>query len=201
MEARVVSTEAILFTFLRWPWSLIGCVLAVRDRLAGRFVDFRITPKGEDATGPMPARVLLPYALISLGSALAALAFPSAGEAQGYYAFAILNAVIYGALPLIVILMHVRENGVVTGGVPLRYAAYATTVAGLMLMSASAVSLRGPQAVAGLAWGVPGAGEIVRPVYRVAGAGSGRDLREIRIDYGRVGEIIGLGNAGGNDRR
>ena len=45
---------------------LLGSAMAVRDWLTDSYVDFRVTPKGADAVGPLPARVLFPYAVLSL---------------------------------------------------------------------------------------------------------------------------------------
>ena len=53
-DAKILSWEAALFLFARWPWALAGAVAAVRDWLTGSFVDFRITPKGTSQVDPLP---------------------------------------------------------------------------------------------------------------------------------------------------
>ena len=72
VNARVMSWETIIFVFARWPWMLLGSAMAVRDWLTDSYVDFRVTPKGADAVAPLPARVLFPYGVLSLLSALPA---------------------------------------------------------------------------------------------------------------------------------
>jgi cellulose synthase (UDP-forming) len=49
LDGKVLSWEKVLFVFVQWPWVLWGCLMAVRDKLTGRFVDFRVTPKGFSA--------------------------------------------------------------------------------------------------------------------------------------------------------
>ena len=105
-----LSWERLLFQFARWPWALLGSVAAVRDWLTGSSVDFRITPKGTSEVDPLPARVLLPYALLSLVSVLPVLAIGDAGAAGGFYIFAIVNALLYALLFLVIVVQHVREN-------------------------------------------------------------------------------------------
>ncbi|MBP0573467.1 hypothetical protein J8J27_22480, partial [Mycobacterium tuberculosis] len=94
-DAPIVSWEAAVFLLARWPWSLAGSIVAVRDWLGGGFVDFRVTPKGARQTALPPYRVLAPYVLMSIASALAALAVDRAGEASGFYIFAVMNAFLY----------------------------------------------------------------------------------------------------------
>ena len=72
-DARILSWEAMFFLFARWPWALAGTIAAVRDWMTGSFVDFRITPKGASEVDPLPARVLMPYAFLSVVSVLPVL--------------------------------------------------------------------------------------------------------------------------------
>ena len=44
-DAPVISWEAILFQFVRWPWALIGCAHAVWGCVTGREDGFKVTPK------------------------------------------------------------------------------------------------------------------------------------------------------------
>ena len=64
----------------RWPWALAGTLAALRDWMTGSFVDFRVTPKGTSEVDPLPFRVLVPYAIIALGSVFAVLLVSDAGE-------------------------------------------------------------------------------------------------------------------------
>src|SRR5215472_5772771 len=62
--AKVVSWEGIVFLFARWPWAFFGVLAAVADWLMGRESGFRVTPKGRNATSPLPMIVILPYVVI-----------------------------------------------------------------------------------------------------------------------------------------
>jgi cellulose synthase (UDP-forming) len=94
--AKVVSWETALFVFVRWPWSLLGCLVAVRDRLRRHRAAFRITPKpGADHETALPARFSLPYLVLALLAISPVLLVPDIGSAGGYVIFTALNALIY----------------------------------------------------------------------------------------------------------
>jgi cellulose synthase (UDP-forming) len=109
-NAKIVSWEGIAFVFLRWPWSLMGSATAVWDCMAGRPVDFRVTPKSILHTDPVPFRVIAPYVLIALASAACAWLVKEPGTAGGFYIFALINAVANGGLVAMILIMHAREN-------------------------------------------------------------------------------------------
>lgn len=111
-DAKVFSWENILYVFARWPWSLIGCLSSCKDKVTGKFVDFKITPKGTKQTDHVPARVLYPYVALALASAGVAAFFPTTEAAHGFYVFAIMNALIYSLLALMIFIFHVMENKV-----------------------------------------------------------------------------------------
>jgi cellulose synthase (UDP-forming) len=110
-DARLFGWEGMAFIFLRWPWSLAGSLVALRDHVTGSFVDFRITPKGAQEKRAMPSRVVAPYVALSMLSALAMAAAPLHGKAEGFYIFAAMNVVIYGGLAMLVVWRHAAENG------------------------------------------------------------------------------------------
>ncbi len=168
-DAKILSWELVLFLFARWPWALLGSVAAVRDWLTGSFVDFRITPKGTSEVDPLPARVLLPYALLSLVSVLPVLAIGEAGAAGGFYIFAIVNALLYALLFLVIAVQHVREN-VVRGWRPHYRPALAGSLAALFLLPGLAVAERGLAGAESLAFGA-GRLQLIEYRYAVSGAG------------------------------
>ena len=106
----------MLFCYARWPWVFAGTVTAIRDWVVGSSAEFRVTPKGSDPAGPLPARVLMPYVFLSVTSALAVLLLRHVGTANGFYVFAIANAAIYATLLLVIVIKHIRENGIVVKG-------------------------------------------------------------------------------------
>lgn len=111
-DAKLFSWEAIVFLFLRWPWSLMGVLAAIRDTIRGDFVDFRITPKGTQAKPPLPLRVVAPYILLAALSLVAMVLAPRENGAEGFFVFAALNVAIYAGLSVFLLIRHAMENGV-----------------------------------------------------------------------------------------
>jgi cellulose synthase (UDP-forming) len=177
-DAKVLSWEFMLFLFARWPWALAGTIAAVRDWLTGSFVDFRITPKGTSEVDPLPMRVLAPYAVLSIASALPVLLVHDAGETRGFYIFAIVNSALYALLFLVIVIQHFRENVVRISGHSYRPAMAASLVS-LLLLPGIATAQRGMDGFESLAWGA-GHLSLFEEKYSVAGAGfGGPDLRKI----------------------
>src|SRR5262249_40247286 len=96
-DAKVFSWTGALFLFARWPWSLYGVFAGLANWVRGREVEFRVTPKGPVATGSLPSRVIIPYAVLSLISSTVVLV-ADAANAPGFYVFASINALIYAAV-------------------------------------------------------------------------------------------------------
>ena len=171
VDASILSWEAMLFLFARWPWALLGTAAAVRDWLTGSFVDFRVTPKGASEVDPLPLRVLAPYALLSLTSTLAVLAVSDAGETRGFYLFAIFNAVLYSILLLVILIQHARENAVKRRPGIYRPAMAASLLA-LVVLPGIATAERGKDGLEALSWGA-GNVRLFKNRYSIAGAGMG----------------------------
>jgi cellulose synthase/poly-beta-1,6-N-acetylglucosamine synthase-like glycosyltransferase len=107
---KVLSWEGALYPLVRWPWVLIGTVTALRDWWTGAAVEFRVTPKGSAADAALPVRVVLPFVVLSVGSALPALVLSGVANAQGFYFIALLNAIFYTVLTLVIFIRHNEEN-------------------------------------------------------------------------------------------
>ena len=167
-NAKVMSWEMIIFVFARWPWMLLGSVMAVRDWLTDSYVDFRVTPKGADTVAPLPARVLLPYVLLSLLSALPALLVSNAEEASGFYIFAIVNAATYAVVFAVAVIQHARENP----GKSTRPVLKPIMAAAALLFSLPVAAARqnGLEGVNSIAWGAQYF-RLTDVTYGVAGAG------------------------------
>lgn len=180
-NARVLSWEYVFFQFARWPWALAGTVAALRDWLTGSVVEFRITPKGSSEVDPLPVRVLAPYAILSIVSALPVVLIDNSGEARGFYVFALINAVLYAALLLIIVVQHARENVVRVTSRTYRPALVATFASILVLASLGTVR-NGMEGVESLAWG-SGRLSLFSEAYSIAGAGLGEaGLRNILFE-------------------
>jgi len=177
-DARILSWEGTVFVMLRWPWALFGSVMAVWDWATGRFVDFRITPKGSVGAQPIPFRVIAPYVALSLTAGLTAWWVDDAGTAAGFYFFNLVNAAIYGGLVLLILAKHARENGrqllpsgllgLITG---LSLVAMAVTIGG-------AAYVNGPKGLATMNMGIT-AFTLTETVYQPSGAGQGLPGRQV----------------------
>jgi cellulose synthase (UDP-forming) len=177
-DAKVLSWEAMFFLFARWPWALAGTIAAVRDWATGSFVDFRVTPKGSCEVDPLPFRILAPYGVLSIASALPVLLVDDAGETRGFYIFAIVNAILYASLLLVIVVQHARENAVRVS-TPLYRPAIAAGLLSIFLLPGLATAERGAQGLESLAWGA-GRVSLFEAKYAAAGAGlGGSGLRRI----------------------
>jgi cellulose synthase (UDP-forming) len=177
-DAPIISWEGIAFMFLRWPWSLIGSLVALWDRVTGRYVNFRITPKGYPHKEPLPFRVIAPYVFLSGVSGAAALAVEDAGTAAGFYIYALLNAVLYGVGILLILGMHALENETLPlsgdlGGF--------TTLASIVMILGLVIAasyFNGPMGLRAVNAGIT-AFTLTETVYLPAGAGQGKPGQQI----------------------
>jgi hypothetical protein len=109
-DAKLFGWEGVVFVLLRWPWSLAGSLAAARDHMSGSFVDFRITPKGDQGQRKLPARIIAPYIVLT-GICAAAMAFAADGDrARGFQIFAAINLLIYVSLAILIVARHAIEN-------------------------------------------------------------------------------------------
>ena len=144
--------------------------------MTGSFVDFRVTPKGTSEVDPLPFRVLVPYAIIALGSVFAVLLVSDAGESRGFYLFAIFNSVIYAVLMIVVLVRHSVENKV---RMTTRYyrPVLLATILTLIILPGFATFERGRESLEVLALGAKHV-RLFEERYSAAGAGvGGQSLR------------------------
>jgi cellulose synthase (UDP-forming) len=181
-DAKVLSWEKALFLALQWPWVLWGCIIALRDRITGRFVDFRITPKGEAAAANLPLKVVLPYAVLALGCLLPVLLVGDLREALGFYLLTLLNGMIYTIIVFVIVLKHLRDTGVSLREGVRRIPVPIGVLPVLGVLAVSAFVSRGPESLAALSVGLIDTG-FVRYEYEVSGAGmGGADSVRLRLD-------------------
>ncbi|WP_051981016.1 hypothetical protein [Burkholderia sp. 9120] len=111
-DAKVSSWEGMAFLFARWPWSLLGIGSALADCLHGQEFAFRVTPKGVPVVERPPLRVVLPYYLaISLICSLPLVMIDDACNARGFYVISSVNALVYLAVALLIVVAHDHEQG------------------------------------------------------------------------------------------
>jgi cellulose synthase (UDP-forming) len=111
-DAPILSWEKVIFVLLQWPWVLWGCVMALRDRLTRRFVDFRITPKGAPACGPLPVLIPAVYGALTLGATVPVLATGRLEHGGGFLLLALLTGALYALALAVVVIRHLAANGV-----------------------------------------------------------------------------------------
>lgn len=171
VDAPMISWERTLFLMLQWPWVLWGCISAVRDSITGRFVDFRITPKGETGPTRLPVKVWGGYAILALGCILPVIWSDNLENAQGFYLLTLFAGLLYTATLTASVLLHFSENGWPVM-LQLRDALvqFAVTLATISLLL-SAFAMRSAESVYALAIGLDTI-EVVGLRTRVAGAGS-----------------------------
>ena len=192
-NGKILSWEKMLFCYARWPWVFAGTVTAIRDWIVGSSVEFRVTPKGRDSAGPLPARVLMPYVLLSATSALAVLLLGHVGTASGFYIFAICNAALYATLLLVIVVKHIRENGIAARRRSTPAFAHVLLALLLLLPAGAGAAIRGPYGLEAMAWGAAPL-SLTQVTYKIAGAGQGgTGVRVVkwRLKWLNDGDMIG----------
>lgn len=191
-DGKILGWERFLMAAVQWPWVLWGCIMAVRDRLTGEFVDFRITPKGEAADTNLPLRVVVPYVVLALGCLLPVTLVDGLSEAPGFYLLTLINGVFYSVVVCVIVVRHIRDNRIKLfrhEGPILVHLAFPPLLTALIIVS---LAERGAEGLHGLAYGLGPTG-ILATQYTVSGAGMGESgavhytwnknwLRELQSD-------------------
>jgi cellulose synthase (UDP-forming) len=170
IDAPVLSWEKALFLPLQWPWVFWGCLTALRDKLTGTFVDFRITPKGSGAEKVLPLKVLAVYTALALIATAPVLFSKELANARGFLLLALLNAVLYTVLVVVIVWRHLADTGAARRQpVP---ATVTQVLAALTVVGAvgTGFTWRGVESVHALAFGLEPL-RLVRAEYGLAGAG------------------------------
>lgn len=183
-DGNIFGTAKVMFTFLQWPWVVWGCVMALRDRLTGRFVDFRVTPKGEAINRRLPSRVVAVYASLAVGAVLPVLVVNAVDDARGFYLLSGLNGAIYAGIVCGIVIRHVRENGAEFARRWRSLAFQLGSAATLSVLVVSAVMARGVESLYALSIGLEPI-RIARAEFSVSGAGMNEYKRvHFRFDPG-----------------
>jgi cellulose synthase (UDP-forming) len=169
-DAPVISWEKALFLAMQWPWNLWGCIMALRDKLTGSFVDFRITPKGTETQQTLPTKVLAVYAALALGAVLPIFFSDRLADASGFLLLALLNAMMYGILVVVIVARHLSDMADISAQ-PFRNTAFQlATSASVCGAIAFGLISRGTEGMHALAYGLEPF-QLVRVEYGLAGAG------------------------------
>ncbi|MFI2436683.1 glycosyltransferase family 2 protein [Streptomyces sp. NPDC018693] len=108
-DAPPISWEVWLFALTRWPFVIWGVVSALVQRMRPRPITFKVTPKGAKAPRQLPARLVAPFAALSVSLSAVALYGEQAGPSVGYVFLCLLAATTYAAVAVAVPLLHLRE--------------------------------------------------------------------------------------------
>jgi cellulose synthase (UDP-forming) len=183
-NGKIFGWEKLLFVFLQWPWVVWGCLMAVRDKLTGTFVDFRVTPKGEAASRRLPSKVVAVYVALALGAVLPVILVDRVEDARGFYVMSGVNALIYAGVVAAIVFRHARDNA---EGLKRRWrdAAFQVgSVASLGALITLAFVVRGTEGLYALSIGLEPF-RIARVEYSVSGAGMNEYGRmHFRLDPG-----------------
>lgn len=171
-DAPVLSWERILFIALQWPWVLWGTVMALWDAVTGKFVDFRITPKGETSQARLPMKILAVYALLALGCILPVLMKVRVEEAKGFFLLTLFSGLLYTGVLLVTIWHHLSENTWRFAGSQSDGVLQAGLVAAVVVLLGLAITQKSAESAYALALGLEPI-RIVELTTRVAGAGAG----------------------------
>ncbi|WP_425439468.1 glycosyltransferase family 2 protein [Pseudothioclava arenosa] len=180
-DARVLAWEKALFVMLQWPWVLWGCLMAVRDRITGRFVDFRITPKGAAASAKLPAKIIALYAGLALGALLPVLTVGGVLQARGFYLLSLVNTALYFTLFAVMVVKHRRENRIDWRSQRKNVITEFAILTLIMALTGAALTIRGKESLHALAVGLEPL-QVSHVEYGVSGAGMGRP-GEVRIRF------------------
>lgn len=136
-RAPLISWENWLYSLTRWPFVGLGILAALLEFVRPKPVSFKVTPKSAEGLEPLPAKLVMPFAVISGVSAAAAIAGEHAGTAApGYVFLSTLAGIAYGFVALLVPLLHAQEGAARTHSTLTR-AIWATTRAPLMVAMCS----------------------------------------------------------------
>jgi cellulose synthase/poly-beta-1,6-N-acetylglucosamine synthase-like glycosyltransferase len=114
-RAPLVSWENWLYSLTRWPFVALGICAAVAGLFRTRPVNFRVTPKHARALEPLPVKLVVPFALISIASASAAVVGERYTAAAGYIYLSALAGVVYAFITILVPVRHAVEAAAATG--------------------------------------------------------------------------------------
>ncbi len=180
-NAKVIAWEKALFVVLQWPWVFWGCLMALRDRITGNFVDFRITPKGAAGRATLPGKIVALYAALALGALLPVIMVDGAGEARGFYLLSLVNAVLYLGVLAVTVLGHMRENRIGWRTQRRAIASQLAAVGTIVALTGSAFTLRTEESLQALLYGMEPA-RLTKAEYVVSGAGMGT-AGEVRLRF------------------
>ncbi len=132
----IMSWEGWLFILSRWPYVAWGIFTATLQKVRPRPITFRVTPKASNSLEPLPARLIAPYAVITLMLSIASLIGDLSTNAAGYVFLCLVGSLAYAAVSLAIPLLHMVETARQAG---VRVTAAGATVWAPLLVSTVAL--------------------------------------------------------------
>ena len=185
VDAPILSWEKVLFVLLQWPWVIAGSFMAAQDRLRGRFVDFRITPKGEAASHRLPPLILSVYVALALGAIVPVLIPGRLEQGGGFALLLLITGGLYALTVAVIVFRHLAEVGlpqVIRQPLAAAYVAVPAALLGTLLV---ALDTRGLESLYVLTIGLEPV-QVVHIETPVSGAGrnpSDNLVYRFRIDW------------------
>lgn len=109
-DAPIVSWERALYAASRWPFILLGVVVATVERVVPRTVDFKVTPKGTTGPQVFPVRLVLPFCIVAVVLAICAAAGLDSPPVVGYVGLSLLTAATQVTVATLVTVLHARDT-------------------------------------------------------------------------------------------
>ncbi len=107
----LVSWESWLYSLTRWPVVAFGLGASVLQLVRPRPVTFKVTPKAATGLEPLRARLVLPFAAISIVSSAAAIAGERFASSVGYAFLSTAAGAVYAIVSVLVTVRHAAEVG------------------------------------------------------------------------------------------
>lgn len=107
--APLISWENWLYSLSRWPFVGLGIGAALLALVRPKPVSFKVTPKNAAGLEPLPVRLILPFAAISMLSSAAALIGEQRTAAVGYVFLSVVSGAVYALVATLITVRHVIE--------------------------------------------------------------------------------------------
>jgi cellulose synthase/poly-beta-1,6-N-acetylglucosamine synthase-like glycosyltransferase len=109
-SAPLLSWESALFTLARLPYVAWGVLAATAGTGNRRAITFKVTPKARNGLEPMPAPLVLPYAVVSVALSVSARFGESYTTGVGYVFLCLLGATSFAIVTVAVPMLHMVES-------------------------------------------------------------------------------------------
>lgn len=110
IDPPIISWERALYNATRYPFILIGAVVAIAGMVVPGTLDFKVTPKGDAGPDSLPLRLILPFCVIAGIHAVGAFWGFGHMVVIGYVGLSLLAALSQVGVGTLVVLLHAADN-------------------------------------------------------------------------------------------